>query len=151
MPMSSPLMPADYHRDSVRSGDISVLQYCQPDVSDALVLPKFGLSMEKDGNTVIAKPAIGTPRHQILSISAADLADDPSPTAAMTDSRPLMGEGVAWCHYVPFAPEPGPLGNSWRKDRYFGGPANSGSPVALRPPLARGLPFSTMSSQRMTL
>ena len=24
---------------------------------------------------------------------------------------------------------------------YFGGPANSGSPVALRPPLARGMPF----------
>ena len=28
-------------------------------------------------------------------------------------------------------------------DRYFGGPANSGSPVALRPPFARGMPLST--------
>ncbi len=51
----------------------------------------------------------------------------------------------------PFRPR---IGSRWensyastnqhlRVNRYFGGPADSGSPVALRPPLARGLPFST--------
>ena len=49
------------------------------------------------------------------------------------------------CRIVPLpAPGVGPLGRELRDDRDFGGSANSESPVALRPPLARGLPFSTV-------
>ena len=42
---------------------------------------------------------------------------------------------------LPFSPEKGTTGKLTIGDSDFGGPADSGSPVALRPPLARGLPF----------
>jgi hypothetical protein len=44
-------------------------------------------------------------------------------------------------HMSLSALENGPPGSEIRGDRDFGGPANSESPVALRPPLAKGLPF----------
>ena len=47
-----------------------------------------------------------------------------------------------------FSPHPGRQvrPQEQRMSRLFGGPADSGSPVALRPPLARGLPFRLLSS-----
>jgi hypothetical protein len=45
-------------------------------------------------------------------------------------------------HSFPFGLRRRPLENSYCEVCYFGGPANSESPVALRPSLARGMPFS---------
>jgi hypothetical protein len=45
----------------------------------------------------------------------------------------------------PFQPRGGCRWENSHRSRYFGGPANSESPVALRPPLTRGLPFRLAS------
>ena len=46
-----------------------------------------------------------------------------------------------------FVPGVGPLGRELRDDRDFGGSTDSESPVALRPPLARGLPFRLLDAE----
>ena len=54
--------------------------------------------------------------------------------------RPQVTELVDLAH-ASLRPEKGTTAKLAIRDSDFGGPANSGSPVALRPPLARGLPF----------
>ena len=64
--------------------------------------------------------------------------------AASAAAAPARKYVRGTCRIIPLlAPGVGPLGRELRDDRDFGGSANSESPVALRPPLARGLPFST--------
>jgi hypothetical protein len=65
-------------------------------------------------------------------------------------SVPLLASEASGCwSCLPFSVlnrGPGKIATRWSLLRYcgyFGGLANSESPVALRPPLARGLPFST--------
>jgi hypothetical protein len=98
MAMGPPLMPPDYHRSADRSGDISVLQDRQSDVSNTLILPKLGLAMEKHRHALLTKPAVGSPGYQVLAVTSTHLADGSPPPAAMTDSRPLVTEGAVLCH-----------------------------------------------------
>jgi hypothetical protein len=50
--------------------------------------------------------------------------------------------------HFPFDPEDRVAGKSLRLIALFGNPANSESPVALRPPLAGGLPFRLLERQQ---
>jgi hypothetical protein len=61
----------------------------------------------------------------------------------------LAGDEDCYRALFPFAPGTGAAGKIAPVDRYFGGPADSGSPVALRPSLTGGLPFRLLPEPRM--
>jgi hypothetical protein len=87
-------------------------------------------------------PGAGRPR-------AAPAAERPAGDCARSGAMTRVREAAIASRWTrrptvrtcPFQPRGGCRRENSYRCRYFGGPANSGSPVALRPPLTRGLPF----------
>jgi hypothetical protein len=72
----------------------------------------------------------------------------PGREPARRGARHPIDLGPRSSHMSLSPPRRVPLGDShW--SRYFGGPANSESPVALRPPLTRSLPFGLLNGQML--
>jgi hypothetical protein len=109
--------------------------------------------MEEGGGALIAQTATGIARLDAAAIASAHLADVPPPAATVAHTRPPLAKVAAGVLHISLsAPRSGTAGkNSDAQIAIFGGPANSESPVALRPSLARGLPFRLLSGPTMTV
>jgi hypothetical protein len=90
-------------------------------------------------HTLLAEAAVGATGLQELAVSPPNAADDAPPTA--TVAHPVPRSVPPDVSHSSLSPEDRTAGKI-ASECYFGGPANSGSPVALRPSLTRGLPLS---------
>ena len=143
--------PVSYdHGIVTRSGNILVLHDGQPDVSCSMRVTEGRLAMEEDGDAVFTKAAVGISRDQVPTVAPMELADLSSPATAMARPWMQLAEDAGVSHISLSTLEIGAAGKIATDDCYFGGPANSGSPVALRPPLTGGLPFRLLSVPTMT-
>ena len=142
-----------HHGSAPGSGDIFFPHHSQPDVPALVRVADGGLTMEEGGSALIVQTAIGIARLDAAAITAAHLADVSPPAATVAHTGPPLAKVASGVlHISPSAPRSGTAGrNSYAQIAIFGGPANSESPVALRPTLARGLPFRLLSGPTMTV
>jgi hypothetical protein len=99
---------SDYHRGW--SGDIAVPNDGQLDVTDPGVVPESGLAVEQGGDALVTEATEGTAGGQVLAVPSTDLADHPSPSAAMADTGSLMTKIAAVSHFSLSPLEREPLG-----------------------------------------
>jgi hypothetical protein len=100
------------------------------------------LTVDEVGDALLAQTAIGTAGRGREANAGGDPADEARPSATVAHTGALFAQSACVSHISLSAPKIGTAGrNSHRLIAIFGGPANSESPVALRPPLTGGLPF----------
>jgi hypothetical protein len=73
------------------SGNFVLLRVGQPDVP-TLVVTDRTLSVEENGDAVLAQTAIGVARDHVPALAAGNLSHIPSPATTMTDSGALLAK-----------------------------------------------------------
>jgi hypothetical protein len=110
------------------------------------------MTVKEDGDAVSAESAVGVTRDQVPAVASQELADVSSPAAAVTYPMTLFAQDAGVSHIsLSTLKSGGRWENSYVLLSYFGGPANSESPVALRPSLTEGLPFRLLLGATMTV
>jgi hypothetical protein len=87
MQMRQPPVSYD-HEIVVRSSNILVLHDGQPDVPHSMRVVEGTPTMKEDVDAVFTKAAVGVSRDHVPAVATMDLADVPSPAAAM--AYPVM-------------------------------------------------------------
>jgi hypothetical protein len=75
------------------SGNFLLLRVGQPDVP-TLVVTDRTLSVEENGDAVLAQTAIGVARDHVPALAAGDFSDVPSPTTTVTGSGALLAKNA---------------------------------------------------------
>jgi hypothetical protein len=88
---------ADYHLVNRLSGDISVLDDRQRAMSESHV--GSSVTIKQIGGTLITEASTSAATGQVLAVTSTDLADRPSPSATMADSRALVTKATAVWHF----------------------------------------------------
>jgi hypothetical protein len=96
MKVRSSLMIYDH---GMPSGNISVLHDRQPDMAHSVRVGSGGLTVEKHGDAVFTKTAVGVSGDQVTAVATKDLADVPSPATAVTDAGALLAEDAVVSHF----------------------------------------------------
>ena len=100
MAMGPALVPAAYHRPAPGSGDIPIPHDGQLHVSRPcpMGLAHDRLSMEEDGDAVVAQEGKPTAADDVLTASPSDLADVPPPTTAVACPAALSANNPVVSH-----------------------------------------------------
>jgi hypothetical protein len=102
-------MSSAYHPSSSWSGDIAGPHDREFHVADSGIVPQGGLTMEQVGDALVTQASETATRRQVLTVTATDLADHASPSAAVADTGSLVTE-IAVSHFSLSPLEREPLG-----------------------------------------
>jgi hypothetical protein len=133
------LMPSDHHGVVPTLRSMALTDDGQLHVSVPVRPRMHGLAGKQDGDALFAQASVLSTRDEVPAAAPANLADRSSPAATMTRSRALTAKVRS--HISLSTRSTTSRQEMWCTLSLFGGSANSGSPVTLRPPLAEGLPF----------